>query len=179
MCYNIALYIIKLNELRRDIMPDTTKESLDWLDTYIDKVGNVSSSLIPVLQSVQTKYKYLPEYVCEHIAQRMNIPLSHIYGVATFYAQFSTEPKGKHIVQVCNGTACHVRGAADLINRIKSDFGLTKNFTTDDMFMTLEVLACIGACAMAPAVIVDGQVHGQLTPDKISKVLDEMKKGSK
>lgn len=157
-------------------MEEILNESLDWLDEIIEGYGKSRTSLIPVLQSVQSKYRYLPEHVMSHISEKMALPLSSIYGVATFYAQFSTEPKGKHIVQVCDGTACHVRGAKDIITRVRRDFGLSaeKN-TTDDKFLTLESVACIGACAMAPAVIVDGHVYGHLNPDKMMKVIEEIK----
>ena len=105
-------------------MDDILNEPLDWLDEVIQGYGASKTSLIPVLQSVQSRYRYLPEHVVTHISEKMSIPLSKIYGVATFYAQFSTEPKGKHLVQVCVGTACHVRGAKELVNRIRKDYNL-------------------------------------------------------
>jgi NADH:ubiquinone oxidoreductase subunit E len=111
-----------------------------------------------------------------YIAEKMALPLSSVYGVATFYAQFSTEPKGKHIVQVCDGTACHVRGARDIIHRIRTDYNLTEDEkTTADKFLTLETVACIGACAMAPAMVVDGRVYGHQTPDDAAKLILKIK----
>lgn len=157
-------------------MDEILNESLDWLDEIIESHGTSRTSLIPVLQSVQGKYRYLPEHVMSHISEKMALPLSSVYGVATFYAQFSTEPKGRHIVQICDGTACHVRGAKDIINRVRKDFKLThETKTTEDKFLTLESVACIGACAMAPAVIVDGHVYGHLNPDKMAKIIDDIK----
>ncbi|MCK9329016.1 MAG: NAD(P)H-dependent oxidoreductase subunit E [Candidatus Cloacimonetes bacterium] len=157
-------------------MEQAMNESLDWLDEIIEGFGSSRTSLIPVLQSVQSKYRYLPEHVMSHISEKMALPLSNIYGVATFYAQFSTQPKGKHIVQVCDGTACHVRGAKDIISRIRKDFKLdAEKNTTDDKLLTLETVACIGACAMAPAVIVDGHVYGHMTPDKMMNIISEIK----
>jgi len=160
-------------------MDDILNESLEWLEEIIEKNGRTSTSLIPILQSVQNKYKYLPEHIMSFISEKMQLPLSNVYGVATFYAQFSTEPKGKHIVQICDGTACHVRGAKDIITRLRNDFKLNSDMkTTEDKFLTLETVACIGACAMAPAVIVDGQVYGHLNPDEMVKIMDKMKKES-
>ena len=154
-------------------MDNIMNEPLDWLDEIINSHGKSRTSLIPVLQSVQSKYRYLPEPVVNYISEKMSIPLSSIYGVATFYAQFSTEPKGKHLIQVCVGTACHVRGAKELVNRLRKDYNLTEeNRTTDDKLLTLETVACIGACAMAPAVIVDGRMYGHLkTGDLVSELI--------
>jgi len=153
-------------------MEDILNEPLDWLDEVIEGYGRAKTALIPVLQSVQHKFNYLPEHVVMHVSEMMDLPLSHIYGVATFYAQFSTSPKGRWICQVCDGTACHVRGAMDLIKRIRKDYGLTvENNTSEDMFLTLEIVACIGACALAPAVILNGRVIGHLNADTMAKVL--------
>ena len=157
-------------------MEDILNEPLDWLEEIIDKQGKSSTSLIPILQCVQARYRFLPEYVLSFISEKMDLPLSSVYGVATFYAQFSTEPKGKHIVQICDGTACHVRGSKDIINRMRKEFNLTaEEKTTEDKFLTLETVACIGACAMAPAVIVDGRVYGHLNPDEMMKIVDRIK----
>jgi len=158
-------------------MDDILNEPLDWLDEIIQNYGKSKTSLIPILQSVQVKHKYLPEHIMSYIANKMALPLANVYGVATFYAQFSTEPKGKHIVQICDGTACHVRGAKDIINRLRKDYKLTpETKTTEDHFLTLEIVACIGACAMAPAVIVDGHIYGHINPGKMVEILDEIKK---
>ena len=156
-------------------MDDHLNESLDWVDEIIQTYGKSKTSLIPILQNVQSKCKYLPEHIVNYIADKLALPLASVYGVATFYAQFSTEPKGKHIVQVCDGTACHVRGAKDIIVRLRRDYNLTaETKTTEDNFLTLETVACIGACAMAPAVIVDGHIYGQVNPDKMIKILKEI-----
>jgi len=158
-------------------MIDPVNEPLDWLDKVMKANAYQKTAIIPVLQSIQTKFKYLPEPVVQYVSEKMDIPLATIFGIATFYAQFSTEPKGKHIVQVCAGTACHVRGAQDIIKRIRKDINVTaeKN-TTEDKFITLECLACIGTCAMAPAVIVDGHVYGHLTPDKMAGIIQGLYK---
>ena len=161
-------------------MEELLNEPLDWLDEVIQSYGAAKTALIPVLQSVQTRYRYLPEHVVEHISEKMSIPMSKIFGVATFYAQFSIEPKGKHLVQICVGTACHVRGSKELVTRVRKDYGLTsEKHTSDDKLMTLENVACIGACAMAPAAIVDGKMFGHLTNgDKIADLLGKLFKES-
>ena len=157
-------------------MDEILNEPLDWLDEVIQSYNSEKTALIPVLQSVQNRYRFLPEHVVEHISEQMSIPMSKIYGVATFYAQFSIEPKGKHLVQICVGTACHVRGSKELVTRVRKEYGLTpEKHTSDDKLMTLENVACIGACAMAPAAIVDGCMYGHLTNgDKISELLTKL-----
>ncbi len=153
-------------------------EDFNWVDEIIAQYGKTRTSLIPVLQSVQTRFKYLPEDIMSYIASQMALPLSNVYGVATFYAQFSTEPKGKHIVQICDGTACHVRGSKALIDKIRKEYQLShEKHTTDDYFLTLETVACIGACAMAPAIIIDGHIYGHMTTETLEKLFNEFKEG--
>ncbi|HOE90882.1 MAG TPA: NAD(P)H-dependent oxidoreductase subunit E [Candidatus Cloacimonadota bacterium] len=160
------------------MIEETMEEQVKWVEGLLTQFGNSRTSLIPILQAVQAKYRYLPQNVMTEISTQLGLPLSSIYGVATFYAQFSTEPKGRHILQICDGTACHVRGAKELIERIRKDFGLSeeKN-TTDDKFLTLETVACIGACAMAPALIADGHIYGQVKVDKLLEIVKELKEG--
>ncbi len=160
------------------MIEETMEEQVKWVEGLIAQYGESRTSLIPILQAVQAKYRFLPEPVMSEISAQLGLPLSSIYGVATFYAQFSTEPKGRHIIQICDGTACHVRGAKELIERVRKDFGLSpeKN-TTDDKFLTLETVACIGACAMAPAVIADGHIYGQVKVEKILAIIEEIKEG--
>lgn len=148
----------------------------ELVNDLIGQYGKARTSLIPILQAVQSEYKYLPEETMAYIADALNLPLSSIYGVATFYSQFSTEPKGKHIIQICDGTACHVRGAKEIIDKMRKDFDLNEEKrTTDDMYLTLETVACIGACAMAPAMVVDGQIYGHVTVQKMAEIMNEIK----
>ncbi|MHB0913492.1 MAG: NADH-quinone oxidoreductase subunit NuoE [Armatimonadota bacterium] len=150
----------------------------DRIQAIIEEKGATESSLIPILQKVQEEYRYLPEEILTFVATALGIPPATVYGVATFYAQFSLEPKGKHIVRVCDGTACHVRKNGPVIAAIKKRLGLAgEKQTTDDMRFTLEVVSCIGACALAPAVVIDGKVYGQMTPEKVAKALDELEAG--
>ena len=146
---------------------------LTKLDPIFDAYKHVvKGALIPVLQAAQDAYGYLPEPVLEEIAVRLNVPISQIYGVVTFYAQFHLEPRGKHVVRTCQGTACHVRNASRILEALKTDLGVSPGGTTGDLQFTLETVACIGACSLAPVMMVDHDTHGRLKPDLITKILD-------
>ncbi len=135
------------------------------------------SSLIPILQSVQSEFRYLPEEMLSFIASSLGLSPAAVYGVSTFYAQFSTQPKGKHLIQVCDGTACHVRQSTAVLVELRKELGLSgEEKTTPDLMFTLEKVSCIGACALAPAMMIDGQIHGQLTPAKAKEVLDGIRR---
>lgn len=145
----------------------------DKIQTIIQEYGATESALIPILQKVQSEYRYLPEEILTFVAMALDLPPATVYGVATFYAQFSLEPKGKHIVRVCDGTACHVRKNQGVISAIKKKLGLKDGqHTTPDMLYTMEIVSCIGACALAPAVVIDGKVHGLMTAEKVNEALD-------
>lgn len=145
------------------------------IQQIIEERGATESALIPILQKVQEEYRYLPEEILTFVATALDLPPATVYGVATFYAQFSLEPKGKYIIKCCDGTACHVRKNAGIISAISERLGLKDGAkTTADHRFTFEVVSCIGACALAPAVVVDGKVYGQVTPEAIVKVIDEI-----
>jgi NADH:ubiquinone oxidoreductase subunit E len=131
----------------------------------------VNGALIPVLQAAQDAYSYLPVPVLEAIADRLNVPISQIFGVVTFYAQFHLEPRGKHVIRTCQGTACHVRNASRILESLKNDLGVDPGGTTPDLQFTLETVACIGACSLAPVMMVDHDTHGRLKPDRVPKIL--------
>jgi NADH-quinone oxidoreductase subunit E len=155
--------------------PGKTKRGFFRVQEIINQCGANESSLIPILQKVQEEYRYLPEEVLAYISTALNISPATVCGVATFYAQFSLEPKGKHVVRVCDGTACHVRDNRAIIDSVRNRLGLKKNEkTTEDKQYTLEIVNCIGACALAPAVVVDDRVYGQMTGAKIVKLFDEI-----
>jgi len=160
------------------VVPDAgTRASrhFDRIQAIIQEYGATESALIPILQKVQDEYRYLPEEILTFVATALDIAPATVYGVATFYAQFSLEPKGKYVIKCCDGTACHVRKNAGIISAIKQRLNLAPGRkTTDDHRFTFEVVSCIGACALAPAVVVDGKVYGQVTPDEIVKVIDEI-----
>lgn len=135
------------------------------------------SKLIPILQAVQNEYRYLPEEILAFIASSLNISPARVYGVATFFAHFTLKPKGKHIIKVCDGTACHVKKATALIDALKKKLGLKDSeHTTKDMLFTVESVSCLGACGLAPVLLVDEDVHGQVTPDAAVKLIDEVVK---
>lgn len=128
--------------------------------------------VIPILQGVQREFGYLPEGAMEAVSSEIKVPLAELYGVATFYAQFHLKPRGRHIVRVCRGTACHVRGSLGILNKIKDDLGLVgDSLTTDDFRFTLEPVACIGACGLAPVLMVDDETHGRLTLRNVTDIL--------
>ena len=133
------------------------------------------SLLIPILQKIQETFGYVPPESLKLIARHMNVAQSKIYGVLTFYSQFSTTPRGKYIIRPCRGTACHVRGAQNIISKIKSKIKLEDGETTPDYKFTLETVACLGACALAPMVVIGKEYHGNLTPDRIDAIIDACK----
>ncbi len=133
------------------------------------------AKLIPILQQVQDLYRYLPEDVMRHIADKLEISPARVFGVATFFAHFAITPKGKHIIKVCNGTACHVKGSSFVINTVKDKLKLKDGQdTTADGLFTLECVSCLGACGLAPVMVIDETVHGQITPAQAVKLIDEI-----
>ncbi|MFW5999178.1 MAG: NADH-quinone oxidoreductase subunit NuoE [Halanaerobiaceae bacterium] len=128
-------------------------------------------NLIPILQDAQREYGYLPEEVLKEIASDLDLSLSQVFGVVTFYTQFHLQPRGENIVRVCMGTACHVRGGAKILEEIEKELGVESGETTDDLKFTVETVACIGACGLAPVIMVNDNTHGRLTPDKVSEVM--------
>jgi len=132
-----------------------------------------SSALIPALQALQDEAGWLPPRALETVAQHLNVPLSRVYGVATFYAQFYLEPRGRHLIRCCRGTACHVRGASEVIAAVEDTLGVKDGGTTPDMAFSLETVACLGACALAPVVVLDGKYHGKMTAEKVRRLLHE------
>ena len=131
--------------------------------------------LIAILQAIQEEYRYLPEPVLSYLATSLKIPRARIYGIATFYAHFSLEPRGKHIVKICDGTACHVNYSQPLIDLMQEKLKISQaKPTTDDLLFTLEVVSCVGACGIAPVLLVDDRVYGQMSTEKLAEVLDNI-----
>jgi NADH-quinone oxidoreductase subunit E len=127
--------------------------------------------LIPILQETQDNFRYLPAASMKEIARFLRMPESTVYGVSTFYAQFKLTPLGKRIIRVCRGTACHVRGAAKVLNELEKQLGIKAGETTEDLEYTLETVACIGACALAPTMTIDSETYGKMTTKKVGEVL--------
>jgi len=139
-----------------------------------DDGHDIAGQLIPLLQQLQDAYGYLPPPVLMWLSKRTGIPTSRMYGVITFYAQFYLEPHGKHTVRCCRGTACHVRGGKKVINTVISTLGIEDGETTDDMLFSLETVACLGACALAPVMVVDNTYYGKMTARRAEQVLRQL-----
>lgn len=145
-----------------------------------ERYRGVDGSTIPVLQEIQGLYGYLPEKAVNWMADRLEVPRSSFFGVATFYSQFYFRPRGKEVITVCCGTACHVKGSEKLLSRARQEFGLSEGEdTTADAKFTVERVACLGTCSMAPAVIVNKTMHGKMAPEKLLKMLKELRKKEK
>lgn len=145
---------------------------LSQVDSIVEPYLGQKEMVIPILQKVQEYYSYLPREAMERVAIRMRIPLSRLYGVTTFYAQFKMKPRGRYIIRVCKGTACHIQGSPKIAERIEETLGVLSGETTGDLKFTLEEVACIGACALAPVIMVNDDPHGRLSPDKMKSILD-------
>lgn len=137
------------------------------IDSYIEK----KEQLISLLQDIQAEFNYIPRDTLVMISQRLDIPLSQVFSVATFFQAFSLKPRGRHTVTVCLGTACHVKGGQRLVDKMERDYHLKPGETTEDERFTLETVNCLGACALGPVVVVDGKYESQVTPDKLEKIL--------
>ena len=132
--------------------------------------------LIPILQEIQEEYQYLPEEIMTFVSTALGLSTSQVYGVATFYSHFTLSPKGKYVVKVCDGTACHVKKSTSLIDAIAEELGLSSSGkTTEDLLFTLETVACLGACGLAPAIVINEQVYGHMTPESTVQLIKEIK----
>ena len=149
-------------------------EKLKYIDDVIEDYEYKESSLIQILHIAQNLYGFLPLNVQEHIALKMDLPLSKVSGVVSFYALFTTVPKGKYVIKVCLGTACYVRGGKRIIERLRSILGIDIGETTEDQEYSLEITRCIGACGLAPAMAINEKVYMQVNPDKLLDILDEL-----
>ncbi len=153
-----------------------TEEPLDLTPLYrvLEQYRAQRGALIPVLQKAQELYGWLPKPVLETIAREMRVPLSQVYGVVTFYAQFYLTRRGRHIIRQCDGTACHVRGAGRIISTVENRLGIRAGETTPDYRVTYEVVYCLGSCGLAPVAMVDDQVVGHLVPETMVKIVDQL-----
>ena len=142
----------------------------------IGKYGKYKNVLIPILQEIQSEYNWLPQETLEIVSRELSIPLMDVFGVATFYRTFSLKPRGKNIITVCLGTACHVRGGQRLSDFLSREMGIAPGETTEDMNFTLETVNCLGACALGPIVVVNGEYHGQMTTAKTAVLLQGLRK---
>ena len=155
----------------------SVKISMERVAEIIDFYECKVSNMIAILQDVQAEYKYLSPEVLELVAEKLNIGVAKVYSVATFYENFSLEAKGKYIIKVCDGTACHVRKSQPIYDAIREDLKLEgKQKTSSDGLFTLETVACLGACGLAPVVTVNDEVHAKMTPEKVIELLDQLRK---
>ena len=154
-----------------------SSDRLVHTEQIIERHNNKKSELIAVLQEIQNEYKYLPEDVLEYVSEKMKITPSKIFSVATFYENFSLEPKGKYIIKICDGTACHVRKSIPILNALRKELGLTdKKDTTDDMLFTVEIVSCLGACGLAPVITINDKVYAKMTPEAVTEVIASIRR---
>ncbi len=153
--------------------------SLEELREMVDKYKDLPGTTISVLQDIQEHFGYLPEDAVMWTADRLGIPRSKFFGVSTFYSQFSLTPRGKNVVTVCCGTACHVKGSEKVSSRARTDLGLAEGqTTTEDMQFTLELVACLGTCSMAPVAIINDKMYGEVRADKLAREIKKLVKES-
>ncbi|NWG04964.1 MAG: NADH-quinone oxidoreductase subunit NuoE [Syntrophaceae bacterium] len=145
------------------------------VDGIVKQYGAKESAILAVLQDIQSKEKYLPKETLEYVSQRMGIPMATIFRIATFYNALSIKPRGRHKIDVCMGTACHVRGGTKILDKLERDLGISVGETTKDKRFTLESVRCVGCCSLGPVAVVDGEVFGRLTQDKMPSILKEFK----
>ena len=147
------------------------------IKAILNRYGKDKAFLVPILQDIQVQFNYLPKDVLLEVAQDLGVSHSHIFSVATFYKAFSLNPRGKHIVSLCLGTACHVRGAPKILAKMERTLGIKPGQTTKNEQCTLETVSCLGACALGPIMVVDDEYHGQMTLSKVDKVLGPLDEG--
>ena len=145
------------------------------IDKIIKQYRKKESAILAILQDIQTKEKYLPKEVLEQVSQKMRIPMTNIFRIATFYNALSIKPRGRHKIDVCLGTACHVRGGTKIIDKLSRDLSIQVKETTKDKRFTLESVRCVGCCSLGPVMVVDGNVFGRLTQEKVPGLLKEFK----
>lgn len=148
------------------------KHLFDKLDLFIDSLPTKDGSLIQVLHHAQEIFGYLPKEVQLYISNKLSIPPSKVYGVVSFYSYFTTEPKGKYKISVCLGTVCFVKGADKILEEFERELGIKVGETTKDLNFSLEGLRCVGACGLAPVVVINGKVYGQVKPSDVPQILD-------
>ncbi len=145
------------------------------IDNVIEQYGAKESALLAILQDIQAEDKYLPKEALEYVSQKMQIPLAQVFRLATFYNALSLKPRGRHKVDVCLGTACHVRGGEKILDKMERDLGINVGETTKDKRFTLESVHCVGCCSLGPVAVIDGEVFGRLAQDKVPALLKEFK----
>jgi len=158
-------------------MVNENSKNMEKVCEIISKHGHDPHKLIPILQEIQEEYSYLPQDVMLFVAMELGVSPSSVYGVATFYAHFTLEAKGKYVIKVCDGTACHVKKSEGILKELNSLLGLSnEKRTSDDRLFTLETVACLGACGLAPVVVINDKVYGTMTPEKTRELIESIRK---
>lgn len=150
---------------------ESYEKYLEPLREILASCSTERANLIPILQEAQEKYGYLPQDILQEIADSLQLSLAKVYGVVTFYTQFHLQPRGKNVIRVCTGTACHVRGGTEVLRAFEKELGIVSGGTTEDSEFTLETVACIGACGLAPVIMINDDTHGRLNPNNVASVL--------
>ena len=159
------------------LQPLSRSNKFEAVCAILDRYGRQPAKLIPILQAIQNQYRYLPEEVMNYVATALGIPPARVFGVATFYAYFALEPKGKHVIRLCDGTACHVKNSIPILEALRAKLNVTeKNKTTADGLFTVETVACVGACGLAPVVMINDEVHSKMTPQAAIELIEEIQK---
>ena len=156
--------------MKAEVKPDKKK-----IKSILARYQGDPGMLVAILQDVQAEYNYLPREALEKVGQGLDVPLSQVYSVASFFKAFSLKPRGRHLINVCLGTACHVRGAGRVIDEVERNLGIKSGETTKDMKYTLETVNCVGACALGPIVVIDGNYTGEMTGSKVKPLLESYK----
>lgn len=152
--------------------------NLQEVDTIINQWGATSASLLQIMLDINHRYHYLPAESLQRVSERLRMPINQVYSVATFFKVFSLKPRGRTIMHVCTGTACHVKGASRLLDRLEQDIGLRPGETTGDLAFTLETVNCVGACSSAPVIVVGNATYTEMNPNKVSKLVKDLSKES-
>jgi NADH-quinone oxidoreductase subunit E len=154
-------------------MQPETKELAAQVDSILDRYQHDPGMLVAILQDIQAEHNYLSREALERVSSCLSVPLSQVYSVATFFKALSLKPRGRHLINVCLGTACHVRGAVKVLEAMERELAIKSGETSEDLSFTLETVNCVGACALGPVVIIDGEYHGQMTSEKVKGVLKD------
>jgi NADH-quinone oxidoreductase subunit E len=147
------------------------------LEDILDRHDRAPSAIIAIMQDVQEEVNYLPEGTLRYVSEELGIPTSKVFSLATFYRAFSLEPRGKHVINVCTGTACHVRGAVKVLDTLERELGICAGETDERLEFTLETVNCLGACALGPVVVVDDEYYGDMSSVKVTRLLKKMRRG--
>ncbi|MGD2179268.1 MAG: NADH-quinone oxidoreductase subunit NuoE [Anaerolineae bacterium] len=147
------------------------------IEGILHQHGRERSAIIAILQDLQEEVNYLPEGALRYVAERLDVPVSKVYSLATFYRAFSLKPRGRHLIHVCTGTACHVRGAVKVLDTLEREIGIRAGETDEQMEFTLDTVNCLGACALGPVVVLDGEYYGEMNPAKVSRLLKKIRRG--